>query len=996
MASRTRPIGRTRVRQIAVVSLAAAAVGLAAVAVPADAAKRARLVIAPGKGDVTRTHRVLIRVRSSDLANALSVKLNGVQIGGDFDRARRGIRTLRASISHGLRPGRNVLRVRVRTRYSGTRRATVRFFDRRGRPFVGAGRDRRLVVGRRALLAGGLRKGRRSKLSWRIVRAPHRRTALNAVTGRTRAKARLTSRVGRTAGFRPRTPGRYLLELTHGRGRGAVVDRVAVDAVPPNPLVPIDTGVGNDPISIGAQTFPVRPELPHFIQVVVLDRKTLKVESHTGYPDDGQALLHDLSQLDDSKLVVVSVRIVNNRPFSDDLTNALKSIGVPDLGRQSPAVQRYAAIGVPGLKPGSADYTVTKHTGPFAGAPLQGYLTPDQYKNYGFVATARQEFTLGAQDTLGCRDACDVPLAGLRMTIRDPYTYDVLASRAYQTSGAAEAPENVRLMASDLRAASVDNPGAVVLIQTVSNPYNDEYLPPVSPTVDKDSMVLLADAVAAAGGTRNAFNRAVTVRGTAASHGHVYQLVGWLGAGEGQGVEAAAGVDGAGDAPVISGALRPGRNSQFRPTEAVESVEYSNALADLAMQPPTTRWPLDDNPGARAALSYIARKADTSLGPDPRGAYWTQDLKNTEGLIREVKDVPYPGDMQGGATLFSRDEFAVAKQQLVKELGWVGKVHDYITGLAQPYGTGRALVGWATIQDIADDITKAANPDPGKVGVNWLEIVDAILSLIPELGPEESAAKRGIQILGSIGEFGLQTYGATGEGGEPSDGTVEVEVNRLGAELINQANQSEQTLRALERVILSDPKKLNELGENAGCNPTNPDCPSQWAQLDDAETSANVYWGVARLGYLKLMPLGFRVYATVREGDFQSRHFVRPTAPDLKNYSCSTGYPWYYYPDLARSSESLLTELDPQNGDSGWDSFVFSRYSASDAHGAPPPKDLLDRLFNPLSPSGDPREGGLALTFTQFALPELLASPDHRNYWWVSEASERGRCRWVG
>jgi hypothetical protein len=100
------------------------------------------------------------------------------------------------------------------------------------------------------------------------------------------------------------------------------------------------------------------------------------------------------------------------------------------------------------------------------------------------------------------------------------------------------------------------------------------------------------------------------------------------------------------------------------------------------------------------------------------------------------------------------------------------------------------------------------------------------------------------------------------------------------------------------------------------------------------------------------------VYAIVREGDFQSRHFVRPTAPDLKNYSCSTGYPWYNHPDLARSSESLLSELDPQNGDSGWDSFVFSRYSASDAHGTPPPKELLDRVFGPLSPSGDPTKGG--------------------------------------
>ena len=72
-----------------------------------------------------------------------------------------------------------------------------------------------------------------------------------------------------------------------------------------------------------------------------------------------------------------------------------------------------------------------------------------------------------------------------------------------------------------------------------------------------------------------------------------YALVGWQGAGEGEGAEAAADVEGEGDAPELSGVLRPDHESLLRPEEGDSSPD---ALTELVMKEPTTKWPLETNP----------------------------------------------------------------------------------------------------------------------------------------------------------------------------------------------------------------------------------------------------------------------------------------------------------------------------------------------------------------------------------------------------------------
>ena len=115
-------------------------------------------------------------------------------------------------------------------------------------------------------------------------------------------------------------------------------------------------------------------------------------------------------------------------------------------------------------------------------------------------------------------------------------------------------------MARELEAMGDEN---VVMIETVSKRTpGSGYLSPIG-VIDRAIMVRLASAVSQVGGTRNAFNRIAQKSGAEANGGLTYALVGWKGAAQGAGH-----AHGAGDAPSLSGVLRPDRQSRFRPTAA--------------------------------------------------------------------------------------------------------------------------------------------------------------------------------------------------------------------------------------------------------------------------------------------------------------------------------------------------------------------------------------------------------------------------------------------
>lgn len=934
----------------------------------ASAATPEQVILSPRPRQVLRSNTVLLRVRSSDHSGALTARLNGVRIEQGFGRARKGGRTMRVSLSHGLRRGRNLLRIRVLRHGKSARRATVRFFLRRRQALVGAGKDRRVVVGSPVMLGGKVRNAGRaagkSAVRWKVIKSP-----------KAKKPALLTAPRKAGSGFRANRLGTYVLELRHRKGKVATSDRVKLDVVPENPMVPIETipNVSQGPwgVQVGDQFYPVK-DSRSYIQVLVLKRKTLQFVSNSSFrsSDDVKQML---AGLDDTKLVIVT-RSSGVATGFDGFHDALTGIGGPNFDTTSwnvyyiaPHEGEFSMVGVPGMKTGTGDFRVAMQDGrdPHKSGDMRGYLIPDQYLNYGYVAADEHPISFGGAET-----EPDNESVGYRLGVLDAHTLLPLEGNGqfFDTNGGFSAPgEQEAEAVKMIKTLDAIGNDTVVTIQAVSDklPGDANYQPLIG-EVTKETMARLAAAVERVGGSANAFNRAATVAGVPASGGAVYSLIGWGGAGHGKGAEVAAGVNHASDVPVISTVLRPNNESKFRPTETVETAGGTAALSEIAMKPPTKAWPLDNNPGASRALSYLGSQ-DESLGPDPRSAYWTQDL-DTDALIRTISAVTYPSGKN-----FTEDEFKEAKAELVKELGWVGKVRHYLNQLATPFASN-ALPSWEASKAIADRIYDEAHASDSKISFNWLEFTEALIGLIPIAGQE---AESGLETLATLFEFGMRTYGAVDQGGEATDRDVEIESTKLGAELLTESQRMQASIQSMGDVIVSDYAKLSELGPHAGCNASDPDCPKQFAfsQADRTAASADVYRGIERVAYQKLLPLGYDIYAL--------RKVNSTVEPDPRAYTCTQfPHPWGEYPNPAQNAARMLTELDPVGGRNSWVMYTI----AKPRDGAPvmPGDDLFNRMFGPVS-QGDPKEGGLAMSFDQLI-------PEHPAYFWGARDIEEVYC----
>jgi phosphatidylserine/phosphatidylglycerophosphate/cardiolipin synthase-like enzyme len=203
------------------------------------AAKAGRgLILTPDTRSRVPARPILISVRVGKRAKLFRAKLNGEPIGRYFGDSRRGVRKLRASSTHGLRFGKNRLRVRVRRRGGELRSRRTQFRVRRTHPLAAAGPDREGRVGRRILLRGG---DSRSQLSGGTSGLDYE-WGLERVPGRARAAVTLRHADSRRASFRPPTPGTYRVRLTVTAADGATgSDAVVIDVglgEPPGPVVP--------------------------------------------------------------------------------------------------------------------------------------------------------------------------------------------------------------------------------------------------------------------------------------------------------------------------------------------------------------------------------------------------------------------------------------------------------------------------------------------------------------------------------------------------------------------------------------------------------------------------------------------------------------------------------------------------------------------------------------------------------------------------------------
>ncbi|MCW2951591.1 MAG: hypothetical protein JWQ48_761, partial [Conexibacter sp.] len=232
-------------------------------ALPAVAGASSSPIISPTLGQRIGVDTVEIVVHAGGEYGDLHATLNGHAIARDFAIAPGNRRMLRASVSHGLRRGPNVLKVRARLEAT-TRSATVRFTVTRKSPLVGAGVDRTVTVGSVFSLKGIAGATAAGNVRWKLTHTPQGSkvktlaTVGGALTPATTSRATTTPTTATTAAtpspatlpltplqpaLTPDLPGKYTVQLVVGSGTSTTTDSVTYDAIPADPLLAIDTRV---------------------------------------------------------------------------------------------------------------------------------------------------------------------------------------------------------------------------------------------------------------------------------------------------------------------------------------------------------------------------------------------------------------------------------------------------------------------------------------------------------------------------------------------------------------------------------------------------------------------------------------------------------------------------------------------------------------------------------------------------------------------------------
>jgi hypothetical protein len=950
--------------------------------------KGGKVIVFPKGGEVVNGNVAKLSIRSG---RGLRVRLNGRWIPAkEFGRARRGVRTMQASLSYGLRAGTNTLTVKLR-RHGQRQRATVRFIVNPPAPMAGAGRDQVAATGGDVVLAGQIEPGAptREAIEWTPIRVPE---AVGNDCPAPRSTTVLRSPDGLTASLRPQAPGTYVYRMTAREGGKTVSDTVQVDTSSPNRMVPIETMIGSGAkagIKVGRYTYLLSEAggaSGSGLQVLVLSRHNLECISNTRYAKAAEAQ-GALKQLDSSKLVIVAAQPGVAAPGLDGkaLYEALGEIGFPTEKDQSVPVApgSLSGIGNVGLARGEADVDLLPG-GSAEPAKMVGYLLPDQYNNFGFVPSQSEPFSLLSRGNAGCKTEADCESkAGFYLRVLDARTLAPGPSDKtfFPTGAAAHSTQTVTELAEALEKVPA---GDIVELESRSErprqeePGREGYIPPVGP-IDKGLMVRFANAIAAVGGTKNAINKIARLRGDVATYGLTYALVGWKGAAEGEAAESAQGVDGVGITPGLAGLLRPNQRSLMRPAEE-SAFEGPRNLSDVVMEAPNGDWPLAGDAGAMKAFDYLgSTDRFEKLGEDPRKAYWSLDLEFTQwrNIAAEFKPAAgkeaekeeqrryeeVPKEKREGFTL---KQYEAAKAELWQELEWVATTREYLHRLSQPFAEN-GLKSYVTVQEIGDKIYKESNASDSNTSLEWVEFTSIMLKLA---GPLTLHATN---TLGELLDLGVWAFGSTPEGRPTYDG-VQIKAHELGSALMKQMESTIGTYRAMGDVIVSDPKKLAEVGKHGGCNPEKGSCPSGFAfnEEDKLQVSAGLSRSVQRLSYERLVPLAYEV--------FKLRHQKGPetTPPDPQKYTCGIYHPWSEFSKLAReqASATLLQELDPKGGQNGYQVLMQARPPGSaQVHAEAPPDAMLEKMYKPVPADNNANVGGLGMS------PEELLGSEEWTLW---------------
>jgi hypothetical protein len=776
------------------------------------------------------------------------VRLNGraVRLGPQV----HGRRSVRLSAAHGLRHGRNTLRV-VRTGPDGVRRRMVMRVRMSGRRPLAGARDLLVGAGTRVRLDGSpsrARFGGALSFRWRLVAAPVRSRQHSR-------RARLDGgrlvggiRTGRTLGFVADAPGtyRFQLEVTEGSTR-SFADPVHVTAVAPAPLVALRTNVfsrvGNDEsrsaIRVGDQQYvavaqnrprsgscAVEGAYPQ-VNLVVLDRRTLEFRRHDilcrerykvdAAPGALRAILDGLSSDD---LVIGQVLTWGGIQPTRALYDQLGRVGFgPVTGGANASVAGF--VGTLGLAPGEAAINANAPFGSAGGGDLEGYLAWDISNRYTFVSNRRSTIDTrasGAGDgrvvvRVGERDYTSPADAGPGFVLVTLDRVALTAPGAVHHRSDTEA--GLKALSAALAATSERQ---LVVLTSVGR---------VAAGLDEPSVAAAWDEVARRigelGGTPEVLY--------AMRASDTYSAILRRGLGRAQAIEAASVVDRSSDGRV-RGILTPDPQSRWGLDVASPAGPVRTPLVDVAFQAPGP-WPLTDTPERRAALGYISRRVDSG-NSNLRTSYWLSDPDLAVWASKQVQiGLLAPPEGEG----FDASTFGEVRDQLVLELTLLIKVHSYINGLAEPFTSG-ALEGWAYLQAIAEEIERGIKaPAPGDVrptGVNWARVVGEALALVDKVSGVPGAGQ--VVALYKVALAFARTQVGLPPGADADE--LVLRPGQVGLDYVARLRRSQTALRSLGRMVVGDWEKLRTVGALAGCGPQIPGCTPDWRLTPDDKDAA--------------------------------------------------------------------------------------------------------------------------------------------------------------
>lgn len=901
-------------RRLAVPTAAlAGAAAIAALATPGGPAAAASpsLILSPAPRLVA-AGPVTIRVRAGA---GLTVRLNGRLVTDRFSAPHRGVRAILVSPTHGLRFGRNVVRVSIRR--GGRRIVESRSFRVAAtRPLAAAGVDRMAIAGARVRLDGArsllhppARGQGALRYRWTVVSArglPRGTRPVLAGSGTPDPRI-LVPRTGSVT---------VRLTVTGPDGRSGS-DLVQVEADPP-PVVRVETqavrngrrGVALAGPNDATSAFYAADDARYaWLQVVVLRRDDLSLVSNRTYPcffrpDDitggripGEAKAcaatvdAELAKLSDDDLVVASSPAgsgpVAVRP-PVGVWLALKRIGVVpwnwystdgfDLNVGLPG-GTFSAIGVPG-RPSLIVEHPAKDLRQVGTGAITANLVRDNEKRYDVAGAGRAAVQTQAAGSdasrsvirIGDKVFSRVLVSGgaglwaggaLHVVVVDPRDLSTTEYFENLSSGGREPGDRVLSIVAALRALRQAAPrpfgvAPVVILTTRGDPWaqltvgRSELLDELAAWGVSPEQLAQLDADHV--GSKDA--KTITMVATA---GRPLQSSVTIGT-----TRPPDGTMALNPAPQEALLARSGLYDHWElgttdPFAASGGPKLAGAAELIGtLDRPKVPWPEEGNAGRTAAVKALGLAV---LGTDdPRSQYWTLPYKSADwdrikaAIAAQTYPSPAPAD-------YTAQDLAWAKAELAKEIGWLFWVHSHIDDLASPFASSQ-FSSWASFESIVNTIKGDIHlQDDGK---SLRVQTEAGFKLAVALASELPLVGKAFETFDAYWDWATELGKLNGE---PAESDFDTTVGRAGEGLRRRFEAAQSFMTGyLPDAIASDYDRLRVVGACGSKLAADwADCPFDHAgwtftSADQKEAAGGIRAAARLTAYGELLPAKYTAW----------------------------------------------------------------------------------------------------------------------------------------